>query len=181
MPKVQVSLAAVAAALMAGSAGAQEKPEPDRAAPVPMSVELAVSRRSGESKVDRKTYAFPCQSNDRATVVKSGVEVPVPVRKGEAVEYQYRNVGANIECESALVAGGRYRVRVAFEQSSLLGPNELGTVPRTPETAGAPAFRTSMSRFSSLLRPGETAQAVSGTDPLTGEVTTLEVTLKSPR
>ena len=183
MTKVRVWPAALAAVLLAHSVGAQEKAQPEPAPLPPLSVELAVSRRAGEQKLERKTYAFPCQSRERTTVIRSGVEVPVPVRKGDAVEYQYRNVGANIECESALVAGGRYSVRLSFEQSSLVGANEGAAVARAadPVLGGAPIFRTSLSRFAALLRPGETAEVVSASDSVTGEATALEVTLKSPR
>jgi hypothetical protein len=166
--------------LITATLGAQERVEPERPpAPGPLSVQMVVSR-SGDKTAGGLVYSFPCNPRDRKTVIKSGVEVPVPVRKAEAVEFQYRNVGANIECESAAVAGGRYSVRIAFEHSSLVGADERPTAAgRTAEAiaAIAPVFRTSMSQFTTLLRDGERARVITGTDPLTGDVTAVDVTL----
>jgi hypothetical protein len=161
--------------------GAQERVEPERPpAPGSLKVQMLVSRRSGDKTAGGLVYSFPCNPRDRKTVIKSGVEVPVPVRKAEAVEFQYRNVGANIECESAAVAAGRYSVRIAFEHSSLIGADERPmAVGRSAEAVAAiaPVFRTSMSQFTTLLRDGERAQVITGTDPLTGDVTAVDITL----
>jgi hypothetical protein len=86
---------------------------------------------------------------------------------------QYRNVGTSIECEGGLVAGGRYSLRISVEQSALAGADTAA--------ADRPSFRTSMSQFTALVQDGQTAQVVSGTDPLTGEVTAVEVTLTVPK
>jgi len=38
-------------------------------------------------------------------------------------------------------------------------------------------FRTAKSYFNAVLRDGQTTEAVSGADPLTGEVVSIDVTL----
>jgi hypothetical protein len=177
MTLTRISHLALGVLLIAGPAVSQEKSEPERPAPTPLIVELVFGRGIAGKQAGTLTYSFPCNTRDRKTLIKSGVEVPVPVRKAEAVEYQYRNVGTNIECESAAVAGGRFSVRIGFEQSSLVG-DQTSATERTPVGIGdAPAFRTSMSQFTALLRDGERAQFVSGTDPATGQPTTVEVKL----
>jgi hypothetical protein len=182
MKVIGVSWAGVSLALLAGASAGQEPGEAERPpAAAGLKVEMVVSRLSGGKKVGSLAYTFPCNTRGRKTVYKSGVEVPVPVRKGEAVEFQYRNVGANIECESSAVAGGRFGLRIALEQSSLAGAG--GKTPDSERPLGdvgahPPLFRTSMADFTVLLRDGQTAQAITGTDPATGEVSAVDVTLE---
>jgi hypothetical protein len=163
--------------VVAGTASAQEKAEPRTV--TPLKVQMVIGRQLGEKKVSSLSYGFPCNANDRKVQMKLGVEVPVPVRKGEGMEFQYRNVGANIECDATTLADGRFNLRLAVEQSSLYTAG-TAAVPlpggRTLEEA-PPVFRTSMSVFTVVLRDGQTAQSVSGTEPMTGEVVTFEVTL----
>jgi hypothetical protein len=160
----------------------QDKDEAERAPGrvVPMKVQFVVTKHLGDKKISSLAYSLPCSSGDRKATLKLGVEVPVPVRKAEAVEYQYRNVGANLECDARPLSDGRFSVRVALEQSSLYGPGEkAATAEQNLESRAAnpTLFRTSMSQFTAVLRDGQTMQAVSGTDPLNGEVTAVDVTL----
>jgi hypothetical protein len=169
----------------AGISAAQETEGGRPAAgPTPLQVELAVHRQVGGKKAGTMTYTFPCSPDERGATLKFGVEVPVPVRKGEATEFQYRNVGANIECAAFRVAGGRYRLHLTLEQSSLYGSGDKTTPAdlRLESLAtNPPLFRTSMAKFATVLRDGQSAQAVSGTDPLSGEVTTADVTLRAEK
>jgi hypothetical protein len=167
--------------LLAAAVAAQDKGEAEQRPPAitPLRVQLVMSKQLGEKKISSLAYSVPCNAGERKAMLKLGVEVPVPVRKADAVEYQYRNVGANIECDSRRLADGRFNVHIAFEQSSLYAPGEktaLGELTSEPP-AGAPFFRTSMNQFSAMLRDGQTLQAVTGTDSVSGEVTAVDVTL----
>jgi hypothetical protein len=175
------SRAAIGLMLLAGTVTGQEKGETDRPpnVPIPVRVQLVIHKQLGDKKLSSLAYAFPCSPHDRKTTLKFGVEVPVPVRKAESVEFQYRNVGANIECEANRVPEGRFHLRIAFEQSSVHGAGEKATSEQSLESRAANPllFRTATSHFTAVLRDGQTTQAVTGTDPLTGEVTAVDVTL----
>jgi hypothetical protein len=166
---------------LASAASAQEAGAPEAGRPVtPLKVHMVIAKQVGDKKISSMAYDFPCNANDRKVVMKMGVEVPVPVRKGESLEIQYRNVGANLECEASVLPGGRFNLRLAVEQSSLY--THAGTpAQRVPapedQTGSSPVFRTSTSMFSAVLRDGETARSISGTEPMTGEVVTFDVTL----
>lgn len=180
MKRTWLSYAGCGLLVLSGTASAEEKAEPR--AVTPLRVNMVIAKQLGEKKVSNLAYAFPCNANDRKVTMKMGVEVPVPVRKGEGVEFQYRNVGANIECESSPLPDGRFALRLAVELSSLYSPAGAPTsaVDRRrmeDQSSSPPAFRTSMSMFSLALRDGQTAQSVSGTEPTTGEIVTFDVTL----
>src|SRR5688572_15823871 len=79
--------------------GQEKEGERPPGSTTPVRVQLVVNKQLGEKKVSSLAYSFLC--NDRKTTLKLGVEVPVPVRKSESVlEFHYRNVGTNIECDA---------------------------------------------------------------------------------
>ena len=182
MKRKQISYAAASLLVLAGAAAAQEPAQPEgQRAVVPLEVHLVVTKQLADKKVSSLSYAFPCNANDRKGMMKLGVEVPVPVRKGEGVEYQYRNVGANIECEASPLPEGRFNLRLAVEQSSLHGGGASGLPagerPVDEQAKDPPLFRTAVSSFNLVLRDGQTARSMAGTNPVTGEVVTFEVRL----
>lgn len=179
MKWISMSHAGAGLLLLAAAVAAQDKGEAEQRPPAitPLRVQLVMSKQLGEKKISSLAYSVPCNAGERKAMLKLGVEVPVPVRKAETVEFQYRNVGANIECDARRVADGRFNVHIAFEHSSLYVPGEKTAVAEESRSAGAPFFRTSMSQFSVMLRDGQTLQAVTGTDPVSGEVTAVDVTL----
>ena len=174
--------ATVGALALASAAAGQEKAEAERAARLvtPLKVQLVVAKQAGDKKVGSLAYTFPCNTADRKLSLNLGVEVPVPVRKADKVEFQYRSVGSNIECEASALGDGRFDLHVAFEQSSLYNPGAkaAGPEPSLESRLDNPTlFRTTRSVFNAVLRDGQTTQAVAGTDPLTGEMVTVDVTL----
>lgn len=180
MKWISMSHAGAGLLLLAPAVAAQDKGEAEQRPPAitPLRVQLVMSKQLADKKISSLAYSVPCNAGERKAMLKLGVEVPVPVRKADTVEFQYRNVGANIECDARRLADGRFNVHIAFEQSSLYAPGEKVLGELTSERpAGAPFFRTSMNQFSALLRDGQTLQAVTGTDPVSGEVTAVDVTL----
>ena len=170
------------ASVVAGQeAGEAERPQ---TGVTPLKVQLVMSKHLGERKISSLSYSLPCNVGDRKGTLKLGVEVPVPVRKADAVEFQYRNVGANIECEARPGADGRFNVRISFEQSSLYPPGEraaAGAETLESRAANPPLFRTTMGQLTVMLRDGQTTQAITGTDPVSGEITAVDVTLTVPK
>ena len=148
----------------------------------PLRLALTVSRYEGEKKIGSLPYVLQVAANDQGIKLRMGVEVPVPVTLvasatsgggSPTTSFQYRNVGANIDCRADSLEDGRYRLHLTFEQSSL---------PATPEgkpteSHDLPLFRTFMSEVTLVLRDGQTMQYVAATDPVTGESARIEATL----
>lgn len=174
--------ATAAVLAVASAAVGQDKAEAPRTARLvtPLKVQLVVAKHLGDKKVGSLAYTFPCNTADPKLSLSLGVEVPVPVRKADKVEFQYRSVGSNIECDASALGDGRFNLHVAFEQSSLYdaGAKAAGPEPSLENRLDHPTlFRTTRSVFNAVLRDGQTTQAVAGTDPLTGEMVTVDVTL----
>ena len=145
---------------------------PPRPALTPLKVQLVVSRTLAEKKISSLPYVLWITANDRkVTNLRMGVEVPLP----SGGNLQYRNVGTNIDC-SAISVEGAFNLSITLSDSSIhLGAKQTGE--NVPRAADAPAFRTFTSNFSILLRDGQTAQYTSATDPVSGEVMKVDITL----
>jgi hypothetical protein len=181
---IWISHAGVGILLLATAGASQEKGGAERPSKVmvPLKVQLVVTKQLGDKKISSLSYSFPCNTTDPKLSLNLGVEVPVPVRKGEKVEFLYRSVGSNIECEASALPESRFNLHLAFEQSALynVGPKTGPMVPAETldnRVDNPTLFRTAKSLFNAVLRDGQTTQAVAGTDPLTGEIVTIDVTL----
>lgn len=138
-----------------------------------LEVELVLSRYQGDERVANLPYTLRLsEGTDRSTRLRVGVEVPV--RTGEGA-VQYRNVGTQIDCTAVASpeAGGAVELRLSIEHSAV--------VPAADADApfqGAPMFSTFQLRSVVELHRGESAELVGSTDPVTGEVMRIRLTLR---
>ena len=143
----------------------------------PLKIQLVVTRTLRDKKITSLPYVLWVTANDRqATSLRMGVEVPVRASASpNAVSYNYRPIGTNIDC-SATTVEGAYNLNITLSDSSIQfeGADNSGSAGRL---ADAPAFRSFTSKFSILLRDGQTAQYTSATEPVTGETLKVDVTL----
>jgi hypothetical protein len=172
--------AAIWSAAAAPGALAQE------AAPslTPLKLQIVFSRYAGEKKVMSAPYtlfmlAAP-RSERRIGRLRMGIQVPVRSENKEGKsEVSYRDIGNNVDCTSDLPVGGRFNVFCSFDQSSLYPPeDERPSGPTKPATGPeeVPVFRSFRNEAYMLLRDGETVQT-SATDPVSGEVVKVDLTL----
>ncbi|HEY3885812.1 MAG TPA: hypothetical protein VGL62_11425 [Vicinamibacterales bacterium] len=148
-------------------------------------VQVVVSRYQGEKKISSVPYVLGVVVNGAKTSLRMGVEVPVAqsvftsaTKDGPAnvpiSSYTYRSVGTNIDCQAESSPGGYYKLNMTVTDSSV----QLDPSDRAKTLApNVPMFRSFNSSFQALLRDGQTTQYVSATDPVSGEVMKIDVTL----
>jgi len=153
---------------------------------VGVKVQVVISRYQGEKKVSSLPYVLGVVVNAAKTSLRMGVDVPVvstvfssTAKDGVAnvptTSYNYRSVGTNIDCQAETAPGDYYKLTMTVTDSSLQLDNSAErTKALMPNT---PMFRSFNSSFQLLLRDGQTTQYTSATDPITGEVTKIDVTL----
>ena len=193
---------ALALAALASTGRAQETPKPDAAkapepatsrpkkVPVMLRVQITIARYQAERKLASVPYTVLLTTDDRKVRLRMGVEVPIPVTsfsksddaKSSAVtSFQYKNVGTNIDCWAEDRSGdGLFQVGLSVENSSIYSTTEARTTGGLNETGLAPdrpMFRTFNVSLNPTLRDGQSIQAVASTDPVTGEVVKIDVTL----
>jgi hypothetical protein len=167
---------------------AQEKPQPAAAAPsttsgsrqVPLQVRLTLSKTMGEKKISSVPYMLGVLSNSQKTSLRMGVQVPVmtTVSVGNTPQggYTYRDVGTNIDCSAQDAGNGVYNLNFTIEDSSI----QMDSIDQGEQKKIArdvPAFRSFRVSFAMLLREGQSMQYASATDPISGEVMKVDVTL----
>jgi len=154
-------------------------------------VSLVIARFQGEKKIASLPYTLVVGTGGARTRMRMGVDTPVPVTQFMTSEqggskpstsFQYRNVGTNIDCAvwergRMSEAGQRetmYRVSLSVENSSAFsGPEARGA----GAAEGAPLFRRFETTIDVAMRDGQTIQTIASTDPVTGEVVKIDVTL----
>jgi hypothetical protein len=166
----------------------QEKPPTTATAvkPVPLKLTVLLARFQGEKKISSLPYTIGVLANGRQTSMRMGISVPVATTVFTSASktdtaastpvssYQYRDVGTNIDCEASDAGNGSYSLRITIEDSSIQADAGDAAAKTVRE---APVFRSFRSTFSMLLRDGQTMQYVAVTDPLSGEVMRIDVTL----
>jgi hypothetical protein len=191
---------AVAAALLAvpGRGQAQETPKPEtpkaesaperRSPTASLRVQLVITRFQGEKKVASLPYTLLVTAGGARARMRMGVDTPVPVTSTsesgkQTLSIQYRNVGTNIDCAAWDKGDGRYQLSIGVENSSALalekgpssGVNPAPLLDANP--TGSPLFRRFDANLDPWLRDGQTVQTVASTDPVSGEVVKIDVTL----
>ena len=159
------------------------------AAPVPLKVTVVLSRYQGEKRVSSMPYVIGVTAGATApgpkTTLRMGTDVPVVMtvfggdgKSTPQSSYNYRNVGTNIDCTAwgEETTAGLFHVSLTITDSSIgldasKKTNAPGVVPDIP------SFRNFNSSFTALLRDGQTTQYTSATDPVTGELMKIDVTL----
>lgn len=193
---------ALAVSLAAGSQRglAQETAKPEagkegvaerRSVPgVSLRVQVVISRYQGEKKVASLPYMFVVAPGGGLTRTRMGVDTPVPVTSSEGgkptTSIQYRNVGTNIDCSAKDWGEGRFLLIIGVENSSALalekGPSSDNPGP-PPDSrlTGVPLFRRFDSNLNVIMRDGQSVQTVASTDPVTGDVVKIDVTMNVVR
>lgn len=146
-------------------------------------VQVVISRYDGEKKAGSLPYTFVVAAGSDRVRMRMGVDTPIPSFSTQMTDgqtkmvpsgFSYRNVGTNIDCVARDFGDGRYQLNLSVENSSAMGGG--GRDAATP-AAAAPLFRHFEVSFNPLLRDGQSIQAVASTDPVTGEVVKIDVTM----
>jgi hypothetical protein len=182
-----------AVALLAPGVRAEESPGRDvaQASPqnrqIPLKVQLVVARYQGEKKVSSLPYTLAVVANDKdKTSMRMGVEVPIPqtiftaaAKEGATastpqMSYTYRSIGTNIDCTAQTLEEGVFKLDLGVSDSSVFTAEKDAAANRPISPV---SIRNFTSTFNVVLRDGQTVQHTSATDPVSGEVLRIDVTL----
>ena len=134
---------------------------------------LTLARYDGDRKISSAPYTLWVTANEPAkTRLRMGVEVPL--QSGPTLTY--RSVGTEIDCSAEVRPNGLYKITLSVNESSVAFVRGDAAKTREPEP-DAPSFRSFGSTFSILLRDGQSAQYTTATDPVSGDVTKVDVTM----
>jgi Flp pilus assembly secretin CpaC len=174
----KTSLALLGLALLGAAATAEEKTQAPatRKNPTPIKVQVVFARYAGEKKMSSLPYALALGAPGRPARLRMGIEVPMPSVKENVPTVSYHNVGANLDCSAEPTEDGRYKLDLTIEQSSIFAPEGDKKTPAAL-SSDHPLLRSFNASFTLFLSDGQSASYVLATDPLSGEVLKVDVTM----
>lgn len=151
-------------------------------------VDIVLTEYAGDKRVSRLPYTLYVGVTDPqhglhapSAFLRMGVKVPiatgpVPAKGSNLIanyQYQYENVGTNIDVDATKLGEGLYRLQCTVERTAVSsahqdGLDQSGILP-------LPTLTNFNSRFELNLRDGQNAEGMSATDPISGHVMKINV------
>ncbi len=177
--KRTLPVAVLSLVLAGGGASAQEAQEKAPKPVTPLKVQVVFSRYQGEKKVSSVYYTLPVNADERVkSEVHMGFQVPLRYESKESYgNVVFKNVGSSVRCDAEAADSARFKLNCSFEQSSLQTTNGEPPARAAEATPLPPVLRNFSSNTSFFLRDGQTSQLTVATDPVSGDVVKVDVTL----
>jgi hypothetical protein len=186
--RVNAAFLMAALAMVTPWVSAQEKPKSEDAPmetrqteTTPLKISLTVTELEGDKKVKSLPYTMIVVADGRPpkSVVKIGSRVPVYA--GKEYGMQYVDVGTSIDCQASRTKDSKFDLRLILERSWVEGSVAVAVDPATAQQSSGqfpePVLRQFKSELSLTLRDGQTIESSFATDPLSGRVFKVEVSL----
>jgi hypothetical protein len=171
---------------------APDAPENATAEPsTPVKLQILLSEYDGTKKIANLPYTMPLivasKPSGAYSTLRIGVKVPVTTSDSKTgdTQIQYIDVGTSIDARVARAGDGKYQVDLKVDRSSLyvtsrdpdgkIAGKEWSDGEAAPSTP--PLVRQYRGDVGMFLREGQSSEGTVATDPLTGHVFKVEVTL----
>jgi hypothetical protein len=149
----------------------------------PLRVQVIFTEFDGEKKISNLPYTFLVNADDRGAkaAVRMGLRVPIETSSNSAVkQIQYQDIGANLDGRAEKTDDGRFLLMLSVEKSTAYLPaasEKPASVGGNEISSSQPTFQQFRTQVNLLIRDGQTIQSTVATDPVTGHVTKMDVTL----
>lgn len=150
----------------------------------PLRVQVSFTEFDGDKKISSLPYTFLVNADDRGSpaAVRMGLRVPIETSSSNSgiKQIQYQDVGTNLDGRAEKTDDGRFLLKLSVEKSAVYLP---GANPKTASVGGneisnsQPIVQQFRTQVNLLIRDGQTIQSTVATDPVTGHVTKVDVTL----
>ena len=147
----------------------------------PLKISIIFTEFEGDKKVKSLPYTtiVTADGKNPKSVVKTGSRVPVYT--GKEYGMQYLDVGSNIDCQANRTKDNKFDLRLSLDRSWIEGNVPVvvdsSTSPQASGQFAEPIVRQFRSELSLILRDGQTIESSFATDPLSGKVFKVEVSL----
>ncbi|HVM75810.1 MAG TPA: hypothetical protein VMT75_09225 [Candidatus Saccharimonadales bacterium] len=180
---------------------AQEKPKPEaKSSPTTLKLQVTITETQGDKKLANLPYTFFVKSDYAGpgpwAKVRMGSRVPVatgsyqmgsgssnPIGPLVNTQFQYIDVGTNIDARAITTDEGRYDLILNLERSWVEGdlvlPGDKQSSP-SAEPSGQfrePIIRQFKTELTLSMHDGQTIQSTQATDPLSGRILTITVSM----
>jgi hypothetical protein len=188
--KCVIAVAILAAVGVVLPLRAQDKPAsaPEvKKASVSLKVGVVVTELDGTKKISSLPYTFYVNTDDSGrgstSSMRMGLRVPVTTggaASGVNAQFQYMDIGTNLDCGASSTADGRFKLYLSVDRSYLTATDDKKTSGLVTEgvsiSSGNPIVQHFSSSYNLIIRDGQTIEATSTTDPISGRVLQISVT-----
>ena len=150
----------------------------------PLRVQVIFTEFDGDKKIGNLPYTFLVNADDRGAraAVRMGLRVPIEASSSNTgvKQIQYTDVGTSLDGRAEKTEDGRFLLMLSVEKSSayLPGANEKpASVGGNEISSAQPTIQQFRTQVNLLIRDGQTIQSTVATDPITGHVTKVDVTV----
>jgi hypothetical protein len=154
--------------------------EAHQAETTPLKISVTFTEVEGDKKLKSLPYAMIVIADGKnpKSIVKIGSRVPVYTGKEQV---QYLDVGSNIDCLAHRTKDNKFDINLSLDRSWVEGNVTVPVDPNaTSQSSGQfpePIVRQFRSELGLALRDGQTVESSFATDPLSGKVFKVEVSL----
>ena len=167
--------------LLSAAAAAQGKEEDVKLTPV--KVQVVFSEWEAEKKVASFPYTILVSATDNirrsdASKIRVGVRIPITTQGKDGPTTVYLDVGSNIDARGAVQADGKVQLDLSLRRSFIYAPQGPKSAAEFPVTGNPnPIFRNFDAELRLVFKDGETIQTHMATDPVSGRVLKVDVTV----
>jgi hypothetical protein len=183
MKKTVVAILLAVVVLNTPRLRAQDKPPEPQRIPTPLRVQVVFTEHEGEKKISSLPYTLLVNADDKGpqASMRMGLRVPIETSSNPGVkQITYQDVGTNLDGRADKTEDGRFLLKLSVEKSSVYGPGAT----QKPASMGGneisslqPVVQQFRSQLNLLIRDGQTIQSTMATDPITGHVLQVDVTV----
>jgi Bacterial type II and III secretion system protein len=163
------------------SAEASKTPETQRAG-TPLRVQVIFNEYDGDKKISSLPYTLLVNADGRnRTSMRMGLRVPIEISSNTGVkQIQYQDVGTNLDGTAQKADADKFILNLQVEKSSVYVP---GSAQKSASIGGneisnsQPIIQQFRIQGDLLVRDGQTVQSTAATDPVTGHILKLDVTV----
>jgi len=169
--------------IIPGVAHAQQQAKtPSNPAITHLRVGIVLTEYSGTKKISSMPYMLYVGVGDAhyhpTGSLRMGVKVPIATGYADPkMQIEYEDVGTRIDVNATGAGDNLYRLQFTVGRSAVSSSDEGAKTGEQMHVANSPILRSFGSSFELNLRDGESAEAMSATDPFSGNVLKANVTI----
>jgi hypothetical protein len=169
---------------------AQDKPNGESKPPVvvhptALKIQIVFTEFEGDKKIKSMPYTsiFSSDAGRGPDAAKLRIGSRVPLYTGKDGGLQYIDVGTNLDCRADRFDDGRFGLRLSLERSWVEGDVRVPvdrSIAQPGGTSGEfkePVIGQYKTDVYVMIRDGQTIESTVATDPLSGKVLKIELTL----
>lgn len=189
--KCLVALTILAAIGIVAPMRAQDKPAASvemKKAQATLKVGVVVTELDGTKKISSLPYTFYVNTDDNGrgatSSVRVGLRVPVATGGGGSgaavTQFQYMDIGTNLDCTASSTSDGHFKLYLSVDRSYLTAADDKKSPALAADgvsiSSGNPIVQHFSSSYNLMIRDGQTIEATTTTDPISGRVLQVSVT-----